>query len=182
MVCPRCKEKVKQIFEKTGYQCITVEWGHVVIKSHHLSSKQQMEESLKENGIELLVSEEACQAEQVKILLISLLYKSRKITLPASLAKYLEMNMQKSFEELNHLFSSANRCSIQEYFNLLRFERTKELISYKDQSTNEIAMQLGYMKKVNLENAFEEILNISISEFSKNPAPYRFSLDRLIVN
>lgn len=46
----------------------------------------------------------------------------------------MEMKMYKRFEELNDLFYSITRHTIQEYFNLLRFERAKELVSYKQQT------------------------------------------------
>jgi len=182
MVCPRCRSKVMQIFKSTGCQRFAVQYGQVVIKSQPVPSKQQIQKQLKEHGFELLISDEERLAEQVKTSLICLLYHNRKITLPGSISWHLEMKIHKRFEELNDLFYSVTQHTIQKYFDLLRFERAKELVSYQQQSLGKIAIHLGYKKKDNLVKKFEKILNVSISEFRKNPSYYRLPLDQLIVN
>lgn len=182
MVCPRCRSKVMQIFKSTGCQRFVVKYGQVVIKSQPVPSKQQIQKQLKEHGFELLISDEERLAEQVKTSLICLLYHNRKITLPGSIFWHLEMKIHIRFEELDDLFYSTTRHTIREYFNLLRFERAKELVSYKQQTPYEIAVQLGYKGKYDLVREFEKKLNVSISEFRKIPSYYRFPLDQLIVN
>jgi AraC-like DNA-binding protein len=179
MVCPRCKYIVTQIFEDLGCHLLAVELGQVVIRPQNIPSQQQIEERLKENGFELLTFESARLVERVKVLLINLLYWSREVRWPIVLEEYLEVGMQTEFKELDRLFLSIGGCSIREYFNLLRFERSKELVSYNELSIQHIAKQLGYGSSETLSLEFSRRLDLEIPEFIHSADKYRLSLDSI---
>jgi AraC-like DNA-binding protein len=180
MVCPRCKLVVKTIFKGLGYQVLAVELGQVVIGSQNSPSKKRIAERLKEHQFELLETKEEGLAERIKVLLISLLYWSRPARWPVALAAYLELSMQKKFEELDEIFFSSCGYTIQEYFNLLRFERAKELISYRERPVHHIAGRLGYNSTEALSLEFRQRLNLDISGFIRSAPAYRQPLDSLV--
>lgn len=180
MVCPRCCQKVAQIFENVGYVVLLVELGRAVIMSGDHVDQNQIEKQLKKHGFELLVSEKDHLVESIKVNLINLIYWSKEISWPLALDEYIEGSIQKNFDELNELFSSICKCSIKEYFNLLRFERAKELVQSQKNSPQKIAEQLGYGTPQVLKHEFRQRLNLSLNEFIVSDKNYRTSLDALV--
>ncbi|MCH2448524.1 MAG: helix-turn-helix domain-containing protein [Gracilimonas sp.] len=129
------------------------------------------------NGFELLESENARIIERVKVLLISLLNWNRPVGWPVALTMYIEVRTQKKFKELDRLFFSICGCSIREYFNLLRFERAKELISYHEKPIHHIAEQLGYGSAETLSLEFRRRPKLNLPEFVKSGHKYRRPVD-----
>jgi hypothetical protein len=178
MVCPRCKYVVKQICEELGYTVLAIELGQVVIKSQEPVA-EQLKLCLEEQGFQLLDSDHECLVERVKVLLIDLLYWNGGIKQPVNLAEILEMGTQTRFDKLELIFYSACGCTIQEYFDLLRFERAKELVSYH-QHVQCITESLGYAACERLELEFRRRLNMDLSAFIASKNNYRISLDALV--
>ncbi|WP_020404884.1 helix-turn-helix domain-containing protein [Gracilimonas tropica] len=180
MVCPQCILVVRQSLLQLGCTVQAVELGHAVINKPQDAILQQITERLKEVGFDLLISEEARTVEKVKILLIRLLYFNTTIKWVDSYSEYLELFMQVEYEKLDKQFLSECECSIHEYFNTLRFERAKELISYKTLSVRCIVEELGYGSYEELSLDFEQRLKMDIKSYSDLDYNYRVSLDKII--
>lgn len=180
MVCPQCKYVVKNICEELDYSVLTVELGKVVIKSRNPVADKQLNVRLEEQGFQLLDSTQECLVERVKVLLIDLLYWNESINWPVNLKELLEAGTQTRFEELESIFYSESGCTIQEYFDLLRFERAKELVSYHQHGLQNIAEALGYEDCERLELEFRQRLNMDLSAFIASKNKYRLPLDSLV--
>lgn len=180
MVCPRCKEVVRQCFERMGCTVLAIELGQVVIKMHNVPEDDIIEKDLQEYGFSLLQSEKAKKIERVKTLLISLLFGDHIAICPDSISDYLELDMKMKYDELNKLFFSEYQCSIREYFDVLRFERAKELISYGELPLPNIAVRLGYSGIDELSLEFKQRLDVDIREYITAEYNYRVPLGRLI--
>lgn len=180
MVCPRCSQKVEQIFEDLGCVVLLVELGRAVVISGEILDQQEIEKQLKKHGFELLHSKNDRLVESVKVLLINLIYWSKEIHWPLALDEYIEGSLQTNFNEMDDLFYSTYRCTIQEYFNLLRFERAKELISSQKLSSQHIAKQLGYGNRQKLSHEFRQRLGLDLDGFIASENNYRISLDALV--
>lgn len=180
MVCPRCLNVVRDLLEDLGYTVIAVDLGQAVIKSQGNPVWHEIRERLSTYGFRLLNSETEQETERIRNLLIHLFYFRNhpvKVGFPAT---YLELAMNRDLQELDRLFESVHGQSIAEYINRLRFERAKELISYHEQSVEDIAYKLGYNNADELKNEFRERLNITISEFLNESNVSRKSLDKLV--
>jgi AraC-like DNA-binding protein len=180
MVCPQCILVVRQSLVQLGCTVHVVELGHAVISKPSDTIIQQIKEQLKEYGFDLLISEKARMVEKVKTLLIRLLYFNTTIKWIDSYSEYLELFMQVEYDKLDKQFLSECGCSIQRYFDTLRFERAKELISYKIYSLPSIAEQLGYDTTEELSLDFEKRLKMDIKYYNESDNNYRLSLDKII--
>lgn len=160
---------------------LAVGLGQAVVKFQDASSETKLGSALRKNGFKLLQSGESQMAERIKVSLIHLFYYRQKPPPAASIAHYLEMNMHINYQELDKLFSSLYTCSIEQYTHLLRFERAKELLSYKNFPVTKIVKHLGYESKEILSKEFEKRLNVSLSQFLKSEHHNRIHLDQLIL-
>lgn len=179
MVCPRCKEIVKQILQKSGCRIVDVALGRAVIKSNYAASENNINVILQDFGFGLLQSIESRRVERVRTLLIQWYYFQQHAgALP--LREYIELGMQCDYEKLDNLFYATYGLSIADYNKLMRFERAKELVSYHEQSLHDIASCLGYDNTDCLTREFDTKLGITLEEYRVNPWIYRCSLDSLI--
>ncbi|MDZ7660497.1 MAG: AraC family transcriptional regulator [Fodinibius sp.] len=171
---------MRQSLVQLGCTVHDVELGHAVINKPSDTIIQQIKEQLKKYGFDLLISEKAQMVEKVKTLLIRLLYFNTTIKWIDSYSEYLELFMQVEYDKLDKQFLSESGCSIQRYFDTLRFERAKELISYKNLSLRCIAEQLGYGSYEELSLDFEQRLKMDIKSYNDSDSNYRQSLDKII--
>jgi hypothetical protein len=134
---------------------------------------------LEEQGFHLLDSDHECLVEHVKILLIDLLYWNGGIKPPVNLTEILEAGTQTRFDKQESIFYSTCGCTIQKYFDLLRFERAKELVSFH-QHVQCIAESLGYEACERLELEFRRRLNMDLSVFIESENKFSLPLESLV--
>ncbi|MCW9709201.1 hypothetical protein [Fodinibius salsisoli] len=180
MVCPRCKLAVKNLLSEMGCVVLAVELGQVVIKSTNIPVLPEIASKLRTMGFDLLSTPKAKLVERIKILLIyNIYFQSRGVT-SSHLQNYLELATNLDYQLLNSQFNSIYKISIKKYWDILRFERAKELLSYNEKAPEEITRQLGYLSSRDLEDTFKKRLNLSIEEFIYHKDNYRLPLDKLL--
>ncbi|WP_441000494.1 helix-turn-helix domain-containing protein [Fodinibius sp. SL11] len=177
MVCPRCKLAVKKLLTDMGCVVLAVELGQAVVR---LSSLPALSSKLRTMGFDLLTTPKTKLVERIKILLIyNIYFQSRGVT-SSHLQSYLEFATHQHYQYLNSQFYSVCQISIKQYWDILRFERAKELLSYNEKAPEEITRQLGYLSSRDLEDTFKKRLNLSIEEFIYHKDNYRLPLDKLL--
>ncbi len=180
MVCPRCKLAVKKLLTDMGCVVLAVELGQAVVRLSSLPALSEIASKLRTMGFDLLTTPKTKLVERIKILLIyNIYFQSRGVT-SSHLQNYLELATNLDYQHLNSQFYSIYQTSIKQYWDILRFERAKELLSYNEKAPEEITRQLGYLSSRDLEDTFKKRLNLSIEEFIYHKDNYRLPLDKLL--
>ncbi|MFA5417597.1 MAG: AraC family transcriptional regulator, partial [Bacteroidales bacterium] len=69
--------------------------------------------------------------------------------------------------------------TLEKFIILHKVERIKSLIEEDELSLSEIAFMMGYSSVQYLSTQFKAVAGISVSDFKKNPAKYKISIDHL---
>lgn len=180
MVCPRCKLAVKNLLSEMGCIVLAVELGQAVVRSTNLPACSEITIKLRTMGFDLLSTTKAKLVERIKILLIyNIYFQSGEVT-SFHLQNYLELATLLNYQHLNAQFYSVCQTSIKQYWDTLRFERAKELLSYNEKAPEEIARELGYQTRREMELNFQRTLNLSVKEFIQSEDKCRLPLDKLL--
>ncbi len=166
MVCPCCSKVVKEELDMLGFTT-TIErlgLGRIEYSGNH-PDMNEITKILEKNGFELLVDKNAKIIENIKTLIIELIYQEKLKGLNINLSDYLSQNFDCTYPYLSTLFSSVESITIEKYFILQKIERVKELLIYDELTLSEIAYQLGYSNVQYLSNQFKKITGRSPSKF-----------------
>ena len=179
MVCPRCVTSVEQLLEKNNIQAKYVRLGEVeLIKEPKKALLEQFAEDLKQTGFELLDDQKTQLIEQIKNLLIQKV-QSGSVEEHFSVTKYISDNIFKGYSSISRLFSEVEGVTIEQFFILQKIEKTKEWLTYDEQSLSQIAFSLGYSSTQHLSNQFKKVTGMTPSQFKQLGAVHRKHIDRM---
>lgn len=180
MVCPRCIRVVKEELDKLGYTTTIERLGLARIEySGNSPDMNEISQILEQNGFELLVDKNAKIIDNIKTLIIDLIYQDRLEEMNTNLSDYLVQKLNHDYSFLSTLFSSVESITIEKYFILQKIERVKELLIYNELTLSEIAYQLGYSNVQYLSNQFKKITGMSPSRFKSLRDRARYTIDKI---
>ncbi len=177
MVCPRCITMVTKIMRQSGFELNHIELGALIIKKQRYGTFEKMVRRLNRYGFELITDPEEWFVERTKIYLLEYLKKIQEQDRIIILSEFLEVRLLKDYNYIADLFLSLEDISVTDYFSLLKFERTKELISYDELTLHEVARLLNFYDAAQLADEFYINMAISYTEFREKAYKYRKSLD-----
>tara|TARA_R100001143_G_C3360969_1_gene135620 strand:+ start:21159 stop:21740 length:582 start_codon:yes stop_codon:yes gene_type:complete len=181
MVCPSCLLIIKNIFKHEDIIVESIDWDKAAVKVDKLPQPypEKVEKAIEPYGFKIISSYNEKVSEQIKITLIKWIYFSEEIVDNARLKELLESKFQTKYLVLDPLFKKINGYNIQDYFDLLRLERFKELLSYNENSFTEISLSLGFNDFEEIQHLVRTNLNCSISKFKKTSFYHRKPIDHL---
>lgn len=177
MVCPRCKSVVNVVMQQADLQVIRLELGEVAVLAKENIDLVALNELLKKEGFELVFDKEKQIVAQIKTHLLA--YLDEIACLPIKLSDYLASKTELNYTYLSKIFSNNENITIEKYFILLKIEKVKELLTYKELSLSEISYQLAYSSVQALSNQFKIATGLTVSEFKEQASKNRKSLDNL---
>jgi len=168
MVCGRCIKVVKDILDETGISFNTVELGKIKTNEEITATQYEiLKKKLVSEGLDLMEDEKAMLAEQIKNIIVDLVYNKDLNDLKKNLSVYLSETLHKEYTALSQLFSSLENTTIEQYFILQKLERVKEMLVYDHLSLSEIAWKLGYSSVAHLSAQFKKTTGVTPSGFRK---------------
>lgn len=177
MVCPRCIMVIERELNQMALQPTHIELGVVEFEQPLTPDQTEAIRSrLVPLGFDLLNDTKNKQVEQIKNFLIAAL-QGNKVEPHFSVKKYLSAKICKEYSYLSKLFSEKEGITIENYFILLKLEKVKELISYGEETLNEIAWRLGYSSVQHLSAQFKRVLGISTTVFKTSLTEKRKPID-----
>ncbi len=180
MVCPRCSKVVKEELDTLGYTTTIERLGLVNIEySENYPDMNEISKILEQNGFELLLDKNAKIIDNIKTLIIDLIYQDRLENMNTNLSDYLVQTLNHDYSYLSSLFSSVESITIEKYFILQKIERVKELLIYDEQTLSQIAVRVGYGNVQYLSNQFKKITGMSPSLFKSQRNRVRYSIDKI---
>ncbi len=180
MVCARCIRVVKEELEKLGYKTTVERLGLAIIEHPEIQPDMgKIAQTLEQNGFELLVDKKVEIIDNIKTLIIDLIYQDRLEEMNTNLSDYLVQKLNHDYSFLSTLFSSVESITIEKYFILQKIERVKELLIYNELTLSEIAYRLGYSNVQYLSNQFKKITGMSPSQFKSLRGRARYTIDKI---
>ncbi len=180
MVCPRCSKVVKEELDKLGYTTTVERLGLARIEySGNPPDMNEITKILEKNGFDLLVDKTAKIIDNIKTLIIDLIYQDGLEEMNINLSEYLVQKLNHDYSYLSTLFSSVESITIEKYFILQKIERVKELLIYDELNLSEIAYRLGYSNVQYLSNQFKKIIGMSPSQFKSLQDKVRYSINTI---
>ena len=168
MVTLRCIIVVRDALEKLEIQYSEVNLGEVVLKEN-ISDTQlaQIKSMLLSVDLELLEDKKAILVEQIKTLIIKLIYHSDE-PLVKNLSVYLSYQLHYDYTYMSNLFSNQLGVTIEKFYICHKIERVKELLLYKEQSLTDIAYKLHYSSVAHLSTQFKKVTGFSPTHFRQS--------------
>jgi AraC-like DNA-binding protein len=180
MVCDRCITTVRQILKEAGFTVQSVELGKAEIAEEPPSEKlESVSGKLEEQGFELIRDEESILVEKIKACLINYLDHLEEQEDPQNVSEYLAERLHHNYSYLSSHFSSETNTTVEKYLILLKIERVKELLSYRQMTLSEIAWKLNYSSVQYLSRQFKKITGLSVTDYNKASKSLRKPLDKL---
>ena len=179
MVCNRCIMTVIRQLENQNLAYRNVRLGEVELTDEPSKEQlQQLGESLRDLGFEVLDNKKSQIVEKIKNVIVSLIHYSDEQN-NLKISALLEQKLQLDYHYLTTLFTSVEGITIETYTILQRIERIKELLVYGELSLSEIADQMGYSSVQYLSQQFKKITGTTPSQFKTLRENRRKPLDKV---
>ena len=180
MVCPRCIESVEQVLSERGFKTLAIKLGEAEINEEPSSVEiNELSAALKARGFELLTDRKSRIIDQVKSEIIKLVHYSETEILNENLSSHLARLIGADYSSVSNLFSSSEGITIEKFTILQKIEKVKELLSYNEFSTSEIAYKVGYSSAAHLSSQFKKETGITPGQYKKLKDKERKSLDQI---
>ena len=144
-------------------------------------SKSEMEafsKSLEAKGFEILEQNSSLLISKIKSLIIEQVHHSRE-SLKVNFSTYLSEKLHHDYSYLSHLFSSTESITIEKFIMAQKIERVKELLIYNQLTLSQIANTMNYSSVAHLSAQFKKETGLTPTQFKKQHAPQRRSLDAI---
>jgi len=179
MICDCCIKVVRMELNALRVVVNKIKLGEVEI-SYDTSkiSFEEIEKTLSKNGFSLLINRDNILVEDIKRAIINLVHHTTYNAMVRN-SDYLVGKFGKTYPYLSTLFSKYEGITLEKYIILQKTEKVKSLLQEDEITLSEIAFIMGYSSVQYLSTQFKSIAGISVSEFKKNPAEYRKSIDKV---
>jgi len=179
MVCPRCIETVKGVLEEKGFVVQSIKLGEAEIdRTPTELQTTQLSETLYEKGFELLRDKKSQTVEQIKAAIVQWVHYSEKDPVQnLNLSEYLVREIGADYSSLSHMFSASEGITIEKFAILQKIERVKELLSYGELTSSEIAFKTGYSSAAHLSSQFKKETGMTPGQYKNLKDKDRRSLD-----
>jgi AraC-like DNA-binding protein len=180
MVCARCIRVVTEELTTGGFAPTRVQLGKAAFSDPlSKSDLSRVKLILERNGFDLLIDGKARLVEQIKAIVIDLIYNDQLPEIQVNISAFIAKKVGRDYSALSNLFSSVESTTIEKYIINHKIERVKELLVYNELTLSEIAYRLGYSSVQHLSSQFKKITGLTASHFKEMGAPHRRSLDKL---
>ena len=181
MVCPRCIIVVRQILSAQDIVPKEVQLGEIELYNTLTETQlEALDTELQQFGFEILQEESRQVVEKIKQLIIQKVQGSA-IPQHFSMSSYLKSETLKDYSTLTKIFSCVEGCTIEKFFILQKVEKAKELLRYKQMSSKQISLVLGYSSCQHLSMQFKKVVKLSPTVFQKQKLNQRKPIDNVVL-
>ena len=178
MACESCMILVQQELEKLGIQHKRIDLGEVEIRGLISDEKKEsFAQAIERGGLELVDSAEQVLIDKIKGGIAD--YVINKKNINQNLSAYLAEELEMEYAQLATYLSGLTGTTIEQYAIALKIEKAKELLTIEGLSLKQVADQLDYKQVSHLSNQFKKITGMRPSEFKKNGAASRKTIQQL---
>lgn len=154
--------------------------GRAVVGYEDERQLAQFIDALPSIGFSLVEDEGQQHVEMIKAAAIELFYHGNNANSLIRNSDHLSERTGMPYHQLSRVFSEQTGTTLEKYIILLKIERVKELLSYKDLTLSEISYQMGYSSVQYLSNQFKQITGVTPKQFKDGKGGERIPLDELV--
>jgi AraC-like DNA-binding protein len=172
MVSLRCKMLVKAELKKLDLDYKYVDLG-VVKLSYPISNekKEELKKVLHQSGLELMDDEKTMLIEKIINIIVEMVHYTDEIP-KVNFSIFLSEKLNMDYHKLAEVFSKTKGVTIEQFIQLHKIERVKELIIYNELNLTEISYLMHYSSVAHLSKQFKLITGLTPT-FFKNLAERR---------
>lgn len=179
MVSLRCKNFVMETLDQLTIPYIFVDLGFAdLTKEINEVSLNLLKKNLKMSGLEILDNHNAIIIEQIKNIIVELVYSNDSTPL-INLSEFITNKLNLDYGYLTNLFTKVKGETIQHFYIKHKIERAKELIFYDEKSLTEIADCLHYSSIAHFSNQFKKVTGVAPSIFKKMKIERKINIENL---
>ncbi len=179
MICNCCIRVIGIELGQLPVKIDNIKLGEVKISFNPKKTNlKEIENVLNESGFSIITDKEDVLVESIKRSVIDLVHHTTYNAMVRN-SDYLVGKFGKTYPYLSSLFSKYEGITLEKYIILQKTEKVKSLIQDDEITLSEIAFMMGYSSVQYLSTQFKSITGISVTEFKKDPANYRKSIDLL---
>jgi YesN/AraC family two-component response regulator len=179
MVCNRCITAVKAELTNAGHNVLSVALGEAEIAGEPSPGQlQQLDQSLRKIGFELIGDRKSRIIEQIKNEIIYIVHHSGEV-LTTNLSLWLADKLHYDYTYLSNLFSDVEGTTIEKYYIAQRIEKVKELLVYDELTLSQIADAMGYSSTAYLSSQFKKITGLTPTFYKSVKETKRRNIDDL---
>ncbi len=182
MVSSRCIVAIRQMLKQLDMtERERISLGRAVVGYEDDRHLAQFIDALPSIGFSLVEDEGQQHVEMIKAAAIELFYHGNNANSLIRNSDHLSERTGMPYHQLSRIFSEQTGITLEKYIILLKIERVKELLSYKDLTLSEISYQMGYSSVQYLSNQFKQITGVTPKQFKDGNGGERIPLDQLVV-
>lgn len=180
MVSSRCIVAIRQMLKQLDMtERERISLGRAVVGYEDERQLAQFIDALPSIGFSLVEDEGQQHVEMIKAAAIELFYHGNNANSLIRNSDHLSERTGMPYHQLSRIFSEQTGITLEKYIILLKIERVKELLSYKDLTLSEISYQMGYSSVQYLSNQFKQITGVTPKQFKDGKGGERVPLDQL---
>jgi len=142
--------------------------GEVEINEELSSEKyKELTLELSKYGIEIIESEKNILIQKIKNAIIEMVYMDERLPITSSIPTYLSDKLKYRYGYLSNLFSSSTYTSIENFTQLQKIERAKQLITDSELNCSEIAWKLNYSSSAHFSNQFKKVTGLTPTRYQR---------------
>jgi AraC family transcriptional regulator len=181
MVSSRCIVAIRQMMRQLDMtERERISLGRAVVGYEDERQLAQFIDALPSIGFALVEDDEQQHVEMIKAASIELFYHGNNANSLIRNSDHLSERTGMPYHQLSRIFSDQTGTTLEKYIILLKIERVKELLSYKDLTLSEISYQMGYSSVQYLSNQFKQVVGITPKQFKDGKGGVRVPLDQLL--
>lgn len=181
MVSSRCIVAVRQMMKQLDLtERERISLGRVVVGYEDERQLAQFIDALPSIGFSLVEDDGQQHVEMIKAAAIELFYHGNNANSLIRNSDHLSERTGMPYHQLSRVFSDQTGTTLEKYIILLKIERVKELLSYKDLTLSEISYQMGYSSVQYLSNQFKQVTGVTPKQFKDGKGGGRIPLDQLL--
>jgi AraC family transcriptional regulator len=181
MVSTRCIVAVRQILNSLEMEEVErISLGRAVVGFDNERQLAQFIDALPSIGFLLVEDDGQKQLEMIKTASIELFYHGNNANSLIRNSDHLSERTGMPYHQLSRIFSEQTGTTLEKYIILLKIERVKELLSYKDFTLSEVSYQMGYSSVQYLSNQFKQVTGVTPKQFKDGKGGQRIPLDKLL--
>jgi AraC family transcriptional regulator len=163
MVCNRCISLLKAALEAKGASVHSISLGKVRLLKSSISTMDEIEETIKCLGFEILVERQTKIVETVKDLVKGILATNRYTSI--SFSELISEGAKASYDTVSAIFSAAEGITLEHYIINQKIDLVKAMLRETDLSLTEISYRANYSSVHYLSKQFKSVAGINPSEY-----------------
>ncbi len=178
MVCNRCILVVRTELERLGIRPLSVELGTVRLsRAPEADELGAVRAALEPLGFELIDDPRARWVERIRGAIIE--WVRGDVDRRGPFSDWLSRRLGRDYASLSRLFSESTGTTVERCLTAQKIERAKELLTYGEESLEQIADELGYSSAAYLSARFKSVTGLTPTAFRALGTHRRKPLDEV---